>query len=151
MISVDTTSHTHIDRVPDEVFYFVTNPNNWVGTHPVTESVAGVTAETGIVGSRWTESVRAPGAEAIKVEWIVTEAEPGKVWTIETDRLASDDVRCAITYTFEADADGTNFTRHMITAYEDDRPEYVAMAALSAKPDLHDEYLRKVKASLEKE
>jgi hypothetical protein len=149
MVAVHTHSRTTIERAPEDVYEFVTTPANWVGTHPVTEGVKGDTGRSAGVGDHWTEVIRTPDAGSFDAEWTATKADPGKAWKIETDQLRLPGVRCEITYTFLSDGGSTDFRRDMVAIFPDE-PAYLEFAERAEDPSIHDDYLAKVKAALER-
>src|SRR4051794_20803038 len=109
---ISTSSQIVIRRSPDEVFRFVTTPDNWVGAHPVTAAVRGETHQPALAGAHWTEVIQpGPQAQPFEVEWWATIAAPGRLWVIETDKLAFAGLRCRIAYTFVEESSGTRFHR----------------------------------------
>lgn len=147
---IGTSSQVTVGRPPEEVYGFVTKPDNWVGTHPVTAGVRGDTQGSAAAGAQWIEVIQpGPGAPAFEVEWWATIAVPGRLWVIETERLAFPGLRCRIVYTFVAEGGGTRFHRDMASLVGDQAPLDPAMEAALASPAVHDAYLAAIKTKLE--
>jgi hypothetical protein len=147
---IGTSSQILIARPPGDVFRFVTTPDNWVGSHPVTASVRGETSQPRGAGTRWVEVIQPnPQAPGFETEWWATIAVPDRLWAIETKRLAFDGLRCRIVYTFSAEAGGTRFHRDMACLVSDELRLDPAMEAALAMPDPHDAYLARLKQKLE--
>jgi hypothetical protein len=145
-----TSSKTMINRPPAAVFAFVTTPANWVGTHPVTETVRGRVDGSAEVGTRWTEVIKpAEGIPGFEVDWLATLWVPGHTWVIETDALRDKGTRCQIVYTFVA-IDGATLFRRDMSVFTDEQAGG-DLLAMAARPEAHDAYLAAVKATLEQQ
>jgi hypothetical protein len=148
---IGTTSQIFIGRPPEEVFHFVTTPDNWVGSHPVTAGVRGETHAPAGAGAHWTEVIRPdPQAQAFETEWWVTIAAPGRLWVIETERLALPGLRCRIAYTFRNEGEGTRFHRDMSSLVGGEVQLDPVLAAALSNPAPHDAYLARIKERLER-
>ncbi|MBV8092978.1 MAG: SRPBCC family protein [Acetobacteraceae bacterium] len=148
---ISTASQAFVARTPEDVFRFVTTPDNWVDSHPVTAAVRGNTYDTAGAGVQWIEVIKPnPETPAFEVEWSATIAAPGRLWIIETDRLAFAGLRCRIAYTFLNEDVGTRFHRDMACLLNDEVQLDPAIAAALANPAPHDTYLARVKEKLER-
>ncbi|MBV8094120.1 MAG: hypothetical protein JOY71_16940 [Acetobacteraceae bacterium] len=147
---ISTASQIFIERTPTEVFRYVTTPDNWVGTHPVTASVRGATHEPAGAGTHWKEMIQPnPQAEPFETEWWVTIAVPSRLWIIETEKLAFPGLRCRIAYTFVSAGKGTHFYRDMACLVDDEVQLDPGLADALANPAPHDAYVASIKEKLE--
>ena len=147
---IGTQSDALIARPPEQVFRFVTTPDNWVGMHPVTASVRGQTSAPASAGIHWTEVIQpGPEAQPFDTEWWATIAAPFRLWVIETERLAVPGLRCRIVYTFLTEGTGTHFHRDMASLVSDAAQLDPALEAALANPAPHDAYLLAIKRKLE--
>lgn len=136
MRSTTSRNSIHFDCPPQAAYEFVTTPDNWVGTHPVTAEVSGEsTGQSAGQGTSWSELISPRGIDPFKVRWTVIEAIPGARWVIVAPTLRGPGEHCEIVYTFEDADGGTDFHR--------------VMTVHSPVNDVHDEYLAKVKQALE--
>ncbi|GAA3706981.1 SRPBCC family protein [Streptomyces tremellae] len=136
MRSTTAYNSIHLTCSPQAAYEFVTKPDNWVGTHPVTVEVGGDgTGQPAGQGVSWTEMISAHGKEPYRVEWTVTEAVPGARWVIVCPNLRGPGEYCQIVYTFDESDGGTEFTR--------------VMTIHSPVNDVHGQYLENVKKALE--
>jgi hypothetical protein len=124
-------------RPPHAVYEFVTTPDNWVGTHPVTAKVTGEgTDRSASQGDTWTELIsHSDAAQNIEAQWTVVEAIPHQRWVITCASLGVPGGHCEIVYTFDEADGGTEFTR--------------VMTVHNPPNDAHGTYLEKVKNALE--
>ncbi|MEU9211005.1 SRPBCC family protein [Streptomyces sp. NPDC048415] len=136
MRSTTTRNSIPLKCTPQAAYEFVTTPDNWVGTHPVTAEVIGDnTGQSAVVGASWIEVIVHEGEAPFKAEWTVTEAIPGARWVIVAYELRGPREHCEIVYTFDEADGGTEFTR--------------VMTVHSPSVDRHGVYLKKVKEALE--
>lgn len=154
MLTTATSSEIVIDADAATIYDFVTRPDNWVGTHPVTRWVKGETAEPAGVGTTWREGIQRDGDDRLwDVTWLSSVAVPGHIWVIETDELGLPGVRCRIVYTLTPEGRGTRFRRDMTVLIGDEVGLPAELrAAFEATGDdsgVHDDYLSNVKAALE--
>ena len=84
------------------------------------------------------------------MDWWATIAAPGRLWIIETDRLAFAGLRCRIAYTFFREGNGTRFHRDMSCLVEEEVQLDSQIAAALANSAPHDAYLARVKERLER-
>ncbi|MET7991751.1 hypothetical protein ABZU76_12650 [Amycolatopsis sp. NPDC005232] len=159
MRAITISNDTRISRSPEEVYDYVTKPENWVGTHPVTVAVRDAPEGSAVAGTRWIEVIGAPGTldeGGYDTEWLATTSVPGHTWVIETDRLRFDGVRCQIVYTLMAEGSWTYFRRDMtvLVAAGADLDPVLEKKFMedSAHPgdSVHAGYLAAVKAALER-
>lgn len=144
-----TSSTIIIDRAPTEVYAFVTTPANWVGTHPVTETVRGQVDRSADIGARWTEVIKAAqGEPGFEIDWLATMRVPEHTWVIETDTLRDKGIRCQIVYTFVG-IDGVTLFRRDMSVFGDEQDSDPELLAMTARPEAHDAYLAAIKAALE--
>jgi hypothetical protein len=139
----------HIERPADEVYEFVATPANGVGTHPETRAVKGDTECPVGLGGTWVEVIQLPDVTPIEVSWSVTQAAPGRLWVIATDRLGCSGTSCEVTYGFTQSDDSTRLTRHMVITYRDRTALPAKAEALQRDSLPHATYVRTVKAVLE--
>jgi uncharacterized protein YndB with AHSA1/START domain len=150
MRAISTTSHIFIERAPEQVFRFVTTPDNWVGTHPVTSAVRGETDKPAGAGAHWIEVIQAnPQAQPFETEWWATIAAPPRLWIIETDQLGRPGLGCRIAYTFRAEGNGTRFHRDMSCLVSEQMQLEPTLEAALAEPAPHDLYLARIKDRLQ--
>lgn len=146
-------THIHntilIERPADDVYKFVATPSNGVGTHPVTRAVRGDTEHPVGLGGTWVEVIELPDVTSIEVSWSVTQAVPGRLWVIATDRLGCPGASCEVTYGFTQSDDATRLTRHMVITYRDRTALPAEAEALQRDSLPHATYVRTVKAVLE--
>lgn len=151
--AVSTSSDSYIDCPPATVYAFVTQPHNWVGTHPVTSDVRVENdCDFSEVGAVFTETISGDGTPHFDVTWRVSAAEWGRRWIIDTDELGDSGVSCRIRYEFEPSGRGTAFSRHMTVHYLSRQPAagaYRVPPEGAASPDVHDRYIEAVKRRLE--
>nr|BBH87772.1 hypothetical protein KTC_25230 [Thermosporothrix sp. COM3] len=142
-----------IKRPAAEIYDFVSTPANWPGLHPDTIAVGGDTNHSETIGSRFVEVVRHPGrhSSGTPVLWEVTKSERPHLWEISLSGGSELVQQCVITYTLVQQGEETRFSRHMVTVLQPDAKAKLKPERLSSfqKSDVHDEYLRRVKAHLE--
>jgi hypothetical protein len=146
---------------PRRLYDFVTTPDNWVGTHPVTKGVRGNTASPRGLGERWFEVIEVPGRRQFETEWRVVKADPPRLWQIQADNVSGLPVTVTITYTIDervreglADAKSSlHFRRDMVSSL----PWYLLLLVVVSKSlrdaltssEVHDMYLKAVKDRIE--
>ncbi len=86
---------------PQRLYDFVTTPDNWVGTHPLTKGVRGNTSSPRGLGERWIELIELPGGRRLEAEWRVVKADPPRLWQIQADITGGVPVAGTITYTID--------------------------------------------------
>jgi uncharacterized protein YndB with AHSA1/START domain len=149
MMEFDTVSRIHIACSPQEAYDFVTRPDNWVGTHPVTAAVKGAPDGRAGAGQRWVETIKGPGMPAFDAEWSVVRAEPPALWEIRCEKLGPVGAEVTITYTFTPEAGGVRFDRLMVSRFGGgiEPPDEVRAALRDSA--VHELYLRAVKTRIE--
>jgi|GEM_PF-4838142 len=143
-----TDNQIIINSSPEKIFDFVTVPDNWVGTHPVTKAVKGETGISAGVGKRWTEVIEGGGI-TFDAEWEVIACARPSLWTISSPNFNSMPIRVIITYTFNEVEGGTLFRREMSIEFEDDPDLYPTAELFKKSSEGHDQYLLKAKQCLE--
>ncbi|MDA4114870.1 MAG: SRPBCC family protein [Thaumarchaeota archaeon] len=141
---------------PQRLYEFVTTPDNWVGTHPVTKTVRGETENPAGLGMHWIEVIEAPSGRQFEAEWRVVRADSPRLWEIQADNFGGIPATVTITYLIEGGRDGsvtaagsTHFQRDMVTSLpEDFQVSDVLRAALTSR-ESHDQYLRAIKERIE--
>jgi hypothetical protein len=153
---------------PRTLYDFVTTPDNWVGTHPATRDVKGDTGISEELGAHWIEVIEGLGARQFEAEWWVINAEPPRVWEIQTDDFGGLPATVSITYTLTegpAAASGvagstsssntntgvTHFQRDMVTSFPDDYQVSDVLREALTSSQVHDRYLQAVKERIEKD
>lgn len=109
---------------PERLYEFVTTPNNWVGTHPLTKGVRGNTASPRGLGERWFELIEFPGGRRLEAEWRVIKADPPRLWQIQADNIGGIPVSGTITYAIDRIANeglkgvkiGSHFRREQVSS-----------------------------------
>lgn len=151
MTTVTTQSTIDIDRSALDIYNFVATPDNWVGSHPVTESVTGTdTDQVAGVGATWTERIVHPGeTDDVDAVWAVLAAEPGQTWVIESAQFGGQQLDIKITYTLSEAGGVTHFVRDMESTTLGDRLLSEGERERLTSPVAHDGYLARVKELLE--
>ncbi|MCB8839417.1 SRPBCC family protein [Aurantimonas sp. VKM B-3413] len=144
---VVAVSQIQIQRPPETVYEFATDPANWVGTHPVTVRVEGAHAGPQETGDSWTEIIKAPGW-TYPVRWRVVEVQPPNRWIIRAERFGGTSAIVTITYTFAVTGSGTFFRREMHTLLPAGLLGTV-LAPIFKSTTIHDRYMAAVKKHLE--
>lgn len=144
---VVAVSQATIGRSPETVYAFVTDPANWIGTHPVTVRVEAAHPGPQRTGDSWTEIIRAPGW-TYPARWSVIEYDPPNRWLIRAERFGGTSATVTIAYTFAAAASGTHFRREMRTLLPGGLLG-VVLAPLFKATGIHDRYVEAVKQRLE--
>lgn len=143
-----TDNQIIINSSPEKIFDFVTVPDNWVGTHPVTKAVKGETGISAGLGKRWIEVIEGGGI-TFDAEWEVIACERPSLWRISASNFNNTSFRVIITYTFNKVDGGTLFRREMAVEFEDNPELYPMAESLKKSSEAHDQYLLKVKQCLE--
>ena len=108
-----TRIHTniYIDKSPEDVFDYVTVPQNWPQWHPSSIRVAGTADRSLDIGEQVTEDYQVAGRQG-RVVWTARERERPSRWVIEGQ--TEDGGRGTITYTVMPVGAGTKFTREFV-------------------------------------
>jgi hypothetical protein len=115
-----STSESVFTQPAEQVYDFVTNPENWPLTYPGSTGVAGVDGPLRI-GDTWSETALLDGLEC-RFDWVVVMATRPKIWAFQSlGRLAQNldgtggfEGIHTVTYEFLAPGEGiTLFRRSM--------------------------------------
>jgi hypothetical protein len=150
MSTITNFARATIRAAAIDVYDFVATPSHWETTHPVTDKVWGIaTDRPASRGDTWTERISTPArGRALDATWTVTEAEPGRRWTIRTENYDGRPVSITITYAFDEVSGSTVFERSMTTDDPADTlPE--TERAIFASPATHEAYLEAVRVHFE--
>lgn len=98
-----------IHQPVQQVFDYVTTPENWPQWHPASLQVSGATDHPLTVGEQVTEAYRVAGRRG-RVVWTVRECVPRQRWIIEGQIVGSAHGG-TIVYRFSPSAGGTLFER----------------------------------------
>lgn len=104
---------TRIQAPAEEVFDYVTTPENWPEWHPSSLGVSGATDHSLEPGEVVTEDYRVAGRRG-RVVWTVRERVAPRRWVIEGK--TGEGGGGTITYTLAPEADGSNFEREFVYA-----------------------------------
>jgi hypothetical protein len=148
-MEIETVSQTQIACSPQEAYGFVTQPRNWVGTHPVTAAVKGAPEGSAGPGEHWVETIQGPGMPAFDVEWGVIAAELPSFWEIRCAKLGPIGAEVTITYRFTAEGNGKLFHRRMVSRFASDAAPPPEIREALRNSAVHDLYLEAVKQRLE--
>jgi hypothetical protein len=171
MNNLKVVSEIDVMCSPLTLYDFVTTPDNWVGTHPATRDVKGDTGISEGLGAHWIEVIEGPGGRQFEAEWWVINAEPPRVWEIQTDDFDGMPATVSITYTLTegpaatgggASSGGgggsgstnsviTHFKRDMVTSFPDDYQVSDVLREALTSGKIHDRYLQAVKERIEKD
>ena len=146
-------SEIDVACTPQRVYDFVTTPDNWVGTHPVTKAVRGETGSPRGLGAHWIELIEGPSGRRFEAEWRVTEARAPALWKIQADNFGGIPATVTITYNIEGSSDAagrTHFGRDMVTSIPDDFPVSDSLKAALTSRESHDAYLGAIKEWIER-
>jgi len=103
---------TILIRCPiEQVFEYVTTPDNWPKWHPSSRGVSGAVDHSLLPGEQVAEEFRVAGRQGRTV-WTVRARQPPTSWTIDSDGTGRG--RATIGYTLSDQADGTLFQRELV-------------------------------------
>jgi uncharacterized protein YndB with AHSA1/START domain len=100
-----------ISQPIEQVFDFITTPENWPRWHPASVSLSANADHSLLQGEEVTEDILVAGRRG-QVIWLVRERSAPRRWVI--DGKAKDGGRATITYTLTPHPDGTNFERELV-------------------------------------
>ncbi|MDC7223539.1 MAG: hypothetical protein PQJ60_07335 [Spirochaetales bacterium] len=145
------TTELQFDCSREEIFNFVTVPDNWVGTHPATKEVKGDTHSPAIVGKSWIEVIDPVWRDDLDVceaEWTTTDYEYPSMWSFCSKNIYNTSADVYITYHLIEKDGGTLFQRHMSVTMEDQEALSHMAKDMSSQSDMQNEYLLLVKKAL---
>jgi Polyketide cyclase / dehydrase and lipid transport len=133
----------------EDLFKFVTTPDNWVGTHPSTLAVKGETNAERKPGDEWIEVIEPPSGKHFEAKWTVVSEDRPRLWQIHSENFGGLPLSVRITYTLTSEKAGTHFRRDLVFTFHGDFPVDANLRAALSRREEHDEYLLRIKKRAE--